>query len=228
MNHSVRRHLRLEVETYDQSIRTFIPGYEEALRRAAEAVAAEHPRTVLDLGAGTGALSEAILMHCETAVVELLDVDAEMLAAAKVRLERFGGRARFREASFLDPLPPCDAAVASLALHHVSEMADKTRLYGRILKALSPGGVLVNADVTMPASGAQRTADYAKWAAHLVFCGIDEERAWAHFEEWAGEDTYFPLEDELQAMRSAGFEASCAWRDIPNTLLVGRAPGQGA
>ncbi|MCY4255839.1 MAG: class I SAM-dependent methyltransferase [Gammaproteobacteria bacterium] len=224
MNHSVRRHLRLEIESYDQSIRKFIPGYEAGLFRAAEEIARARPRKVLDLGAGTGALSEFILAQSDTAVAELLDVDAEMLAVARARLKRFGNRARFRQASFLDPLPACDAAAASLALHHVPLMADKTRLYERIREALAPGGVFVNADVTMPASGARRDADYARWAAHLEACGIGSARAYEHFEEWAGEDTYFPLDDELRAMCSAGFEARCAWREPPNTLLVGQRP----
>ena len=227
MNHSVRRHLRLEIDTYDQTIRRFIPGYETALKRAAGEVAAVNPRTVLDLGAGTGALSEAILMRSDATVVELLDVDSEMLAVARARLKRFGSRARFRQQSFLDPLPSCEAVAASLALHHVPLMADKARLFTRIREALAPGGVLVNADVTMPAGGPQRKADYAIWAAHLVACGIGEARAYEHFDEWAGEDTYFPLEDELHAMESAGFEARCVWRDIPNTLMVGRRPMPG-
>ena len=59
-------------------------------------------------------------------------------------------------------------------------------------------------------------------AAHLVACGIDEPRAYRHFDEWAVEDTYFPLDEELAAMRQANFDAECVWRDRPNTLLVGR------
>ena len=227
MSHSVKRHLKLEIESYDQTIRTWIPGYEQALRHAAREVASVGPERVLDLGAGTGALSEAILEQTGRATVELLDVDAEMLAQARVRLERFGPRARFREQSFLDPLPECDAAAASLALHHVPAAADKAQLYRRIHAALAPGGVLVNADVTMPADEPRRTEQYATWAAHLVSCGIEENRAYEHFEEWAGEDTYFPLEVELKAMREAGFKARCAWSETPNTLLVGRKPAAG-
>ena len=222
MSHSVRQHLRLEIKAYDSLIRKFIPGYEEALARAAEEIAGASAERVLDLGAGTGALAEAILERNARATVELLDVDAEMLAQARVRLKRFGRRVRFRQQSFHDSLPGCDAAAASLALHHVPVMEDKAELYRRICEALAAGGVLVNADVTMPAAGPQRTEDYATWAAHLVSCGIDETRAYEHFEEWAGEDTYFPLEAELGALTRAGFEARCAWRDIPNTLLVGR------
>ena len=224
MNHSVRCHLRLEIEAYDQNIRKFIPGYETGLLQAAREVARARPGKVLDLGAGTGALSEVILTQSDAVVVELLDVDAEMLAVARARLNRFEERVRFRQESFLDPLPSCDAVAASLSLHHVPLMADKTRLYGRIREALAPGGVFVNADVTMPASGVRRDADYAAWAKHLEACGIDRARAYEHFEEWSGEDTYFPLEDELRAMESAGFEARCVWRDLPNTLLVGQRP----
>lgn len=224
MSHSVRRHLRLEIEVYDRTIRTWIPGYEQALKRAAEEVARMNPRRVLDLGAGTGALSEAILEQTAAATVELLDLDEEMLDQARVRLKRFGERVRYRRRSFLDPLPECDAAAASLALHHVPLMTEKTQLYERILGALMPGGVLVNADVTMPACEPRRSEDYAKWAAHLVSCGIGKDRAYQHFGEWAGEDTYFPLEMELEAMTEAGFDAACAWRDIPNTLIIGRKP----
>ena len=224
MSHSVKQHLRLEIDAYDRTIRMWIPGYEQALRRAAREVARMQPRRVLDLGAGTGALSEAILEKTATATVELVDLDEEMLAQARVRLKRFGERARYRRQSFLGLLPECDAVAASLALHHVPDMTEKTQLYKRILKALAPGGVLVNADVTMPAGEPRRSEDYAKWAAHLVSCGIGKDRAYEHFREWAGEDTYFPLEMELEAMTEAGFDGTCAWQDIPNTLMIGRKP----
>ncbi len=55
----------------------------------------------------------------------------------------------FREASFLDPLLAADAAVASLALHHVHDMETKTAPHRSIHEALSPGGVLLNLDAAM-------------------------------------------------------------------------------
>ena len=222
MSHSVRSHLRLEIDAYDATIRRFIPGYEEGLKRAAREIADICPRLVLDLGAGTGALSEAILEHDSVDALEAIDIDPEMLAQARARLERFGSRARFREGSFDEPLPACDAVAASLALHHVPTMERKGELFRRIYRALRPGGVFVNADVAIGAEPSERDRSYDLWAKHMAACGIEERRAWRHFHEWAEEDTYFPLEDELAAMRLAGFRADCVWRRCPNSVTVGR------
>ena len=221
MRHSVRSHLRLEIDAYDEAIRRFIPGYEEGLARAASEVARIRPQRVADLGAGTGALSEALLEQDAVGVVEALDIDPEMLAQARTRLERFGERVCFREWSFDQPLPRCDAVAASLALHHIPAMQAKRELFQRICGALRPGGVFVNVDVTISAEPAQQQQSYRLWAEHMMSCGIDERQAYRHFDEWASQDTYFPLEDELAAMRKAGFDAQCLWQRRPNTLLIG-------
>ena len=224
MTHSVRGHLGIEIDRYDEAIRRFIPSYEEGIGRAAREVARGCPSLVLDLGAGTGALSEAVLLEEGVGALIAIDIDPEMLARARARLGRFGSRVSFECGSFDDPLPDCDAVAASLSLHHIPALALKSALYTRIFRALGPGGVFVNADVAMSDDPAGRSACYSKWAAHLVSSGINEQRALEHFDEWAAEDTYFPVDDELVAMDGAGFHAECIWRDAPFTLLVGRKP----
>ena len=220
--HSVKRHLRIETAAYDAMIRRFIPGYETMIELVASTLAASGPHLVIDLGAGTGALSEAILGHDGARTVELIDVDPEMLEQARRRLERFAGRVRVREMSFLAPLPTCDGAAASLALHHIPEMDEKRALYSRIRAAIRPGGIFVNADATMPADPAGREAARRVWVEHMMACGIDEARAFEHLEEWAEEDTYFPLAEELAAMRDAGFDAECIWNEATIAVVVGR------
>ena len=228
MSHSVRRHLRVEIEAYDKTIRAFIPAYEEMLTRAADAVAETKPKKVIDLGAGTGALAQAVLQRCKEASVELIDADAEMLAQARERLAPFAARVQYTERAFQGALPACDAVVASLALHHVPTLAEKRTIFCAIHAALRPGGVFINADATMPADRSARQAEYETWAAHLVSCGIPSERAYSHFAEWADEDTYFPLADELAALTDAGFDAACLWRVVPVAVIKAtKSTGQG-
>ena len=222
--HSVRRHLRVATSAYDATIRQFIPGYEAMLRVAARELAPVASGRVLDLGGGTGALAEAIL-EVGGGGVELIDIDREMLAQARTRLARFGRRARFTEASFLQALPRCHGVAASLALHHLPTLDRKGALYRQVFEALEPGGVFVNADATMPAAPAAAEATWRAWADHMVAQGIEEGRAFEHFEEWSEEDTYFPLEDELVAVAAAGFDAECVWQEAGIAVVVGRKGG---
>ncbi|MFT5431891.1 MAG: tRNA (cmo5U34)-methyltransferase [Myxococcota bacterium] len=224
MEYSFAKHLNLEIAEYDRIIREFIPGYEEMLVQAAEAVAAVTPSLVLDLGAGTAALSEQVLARTDDTVVEQWDIDPAMLDQAQPRIERFGPRAVPRVRSYLDPFPACDAIMGSLALHHIPTMEGKRELYARAFEALRSGGALVIADATMPTDEAGKRAGFQHWADHMGRHGIPEKRAFEHFEEWSGEDTYFPLEIEVAALEGVGFGVTVPWRDGPSTVIVASRP----
>lgn len=222
VSHSVRSHLRLEIEEYDATIRRWIPGYETMIATAARAVAEMAPQRVIDLGTGTGALAEAILEYSSVGSVELVDIDPEMLSKAADRTARFGARAVPSLRSFDEPFGACDAFSASLSLHHIPTMEAKRRLFARAFEALRPGGVLVNADATMPEDESEREVLFGLWADHQVANGIAHDEAWANFESWAGEDTYMPLTAELEALRTVGFEAERVWYEGPIGVVVAR------
>jgi tRNA (cmo5U34)-methyltransferase len=213
--HSVKRHLDVDADAYDVEIRRFIPDYDDMLATGVELLAALAPPTarVLDLGGGTGALSAAVLAGLPEARVTVLDVDRDMLGEARRRLARFGDRVELREASFLDPLPAADAVVASLALHHVHDLGAKTDLYRAIHEALTPGGVFLNLDAAITEGPRLNALVFRRWAARMAEHGITEDEARGHFAAWADEDRYFPLDEELAALRRAGFaEVECFWR----------------
>jgi tRNA (cmo5U34)-methyltransferase len=213
--HSVKRHLDVDADAYDVEIRRFIPDYDDMLATGVELLAALAPPAahVLDLGGGTGALSAAVLGGLPEARVTLLDVDRAMLGEARRRLAPFESRVELREASFLDPLPAADAVVASLALHHVHDLGAKTDLYRAIHTALAPGGVFVCLDAAITDGPRLNALTFERWAARMAEHGIAEAEAVGHFTAWAAEDRYFPLDEELAALRRAGFaEVECFWR----------------
>jgi tRNA (cmo5U34)-methyltransferase len=145
--------------------------------------------------------------------VTVLDVDADMLDEGRRRLARFGDRVSFHEGSFLGPLPPADAVVASLALHHVHDLQTKTTLYRAIHDTLAPGGVLLNLAATVTEDARLNRLVFDRMAARMADHGISAAKAPGHFAAWAAEDRYFPLEAELGALRAAGFdEVECFWR----------------
>jgi tRNA (cmo5U34)-methyltransferase len=204
----VASHLGIDLMEYDSRIRTFIPHYEEMLDVAAAAIP-PRGRTIVDLGVGTGALSARCLTTARSARAVGIDVDPEILALARRRL---GDRATFSTGSFLKaPLPPCDAVVASFALHHVRTRAAKRGLYRRIRAALRPGGVFLSVDC-QPANDPQvRRGQFDQWLAHLRRT-YTAPRAKAIFTSWSHEDVYLPVDTEIALMRSAGFRVELLWR----------------
>jgi tRNA (cmo5U34)-methyltransferase len=219
MAHSVSGHLKLRVAEYDALIRQLVPAY-PAMRPVQLALLAlalpdgGAGKRVLDLGGGTGALAAAILEKFPGATVEIWDTDPEMLATARERCAAFGERVRYVERSFAEPLPPCDAVAACIALHHVKDLRVKGAIYQNIYAALRPGGMFVNADTAVCATPALRAHAFRLWSESMRPHGIDAAQAHAHFASWAHEDHYPPLITELRLLAEAGFtEPECFWRE---------------
>jgi len=214
---SVASHLGIDLADYDRRIRSFIPDYETMLDVAAEAVPAG-ARLIVDLGIGTGALSERCLRHARRARVVGIDLDAEIMALAQKRL---GDRVTLVNGSFLrTDLPRCDAIVASLALHHIRARTAKAALYRRFKRALRPGGRLIVVDCQPAERPALARVQHDAWRRHLqqTYSARETRR---YFAAWAREDVYVPLDAELQLMARAGFRTDVIWRRGAFAVLVG-------
>jgi SAM-dependent methyltransferase len=208
----VAAHLGIDLGEYDHQIRTFIPDYDTLLAIVARALAATVARkapTIVDLGIGTGALAARCRDARPRATVVGVDADAAMLDLARRRL---GGQVTLLSGSFERvALPPCDAIVASLALHHIPSARRRAAAFRRFRRALRPGGVLISADCYLASSAALQRADRLEWLGHLEQTYRPAE-ARAFFRAWAKEDFYVSLADELDLLSRAGFHPDVAGR----------------
>jgi tRNA (cmo5U34)-methyltransferase len=214
--HRVAGHLGVAADEYDRTIRTFIPNYERMIATIVHWIDGHVPPggLVVDLGAGTGGLSAAILDALPDVRVQLVDVDPNMLEVAATRCSAHVDRYELRRARFEDQLPRCHAVVASLALHHVAAHAEKRELYRAILTALEPAGLVVVGDALVHPDGPERRRMVEDLYAHMEDNGISAAEAEQHFAQWAEEDFYVSLPDELSLIAGAGFpRPDCFWRD---------------
>ena len=137
-------------DSYLRTIREEVPAYDELQAAVADAAGGIKARRILDLGAGTGETSRAVLGRHPAAVLVLLDEDEAMLAHATALLP-IDRVERVIVGDLLGALPTdrFDLAVSALAVHHLPA-PDKRALFGRLRALLRPGGRFVLGDVVVP------------------------------------------------------------------------------
>ncbi|HEY2507229.1 MAG TPA: class I SAM-dependent methyltransferase [Streptosporangiaceae bacterium] len=172
--------------------------------------------TFLDLGAGTGAASQAVLARHERSSGILADFSAQMMGAGQEELKAFAGRYRYVEFDLAaggrwpEEIPGAvDAVITSLSVHHLLDER-KQALFAEILDHLVPGGWYLNYDPVQPADEAvgavwERVADLEDPAAA-------EKRHHPTPEEQARHANHvrymIPLAQQLEYLRAAGFQST--------------------
>jgi len=110
-----------------------------------EIVAAETPRDLLDIGTGTGRVLEVLGPRVTHALG--IDQSREMLAVARVNLERAGLQNGIVRLGDMYQLPLADASFDAVVIHQVLHYADRpAAAIAEAARVLRPRGVLVLAD----------------------------------------------------------------------------------
>src|SRR3989440_281515 len=121
--------------TYDESSQPQQAWASEVLMRL-ERIAQD--ATVIDVGCGTGRVTERLLALVPRGRVLAMDASADMVTLARGRLGD-GAEVWCQDVLDLDLDEPVDAIVSTATLHWVT---DHDRLWTRLARALRPGGVL--------------------------------------------------------------------------------------
>ena len=193
------------------------------------------PRRILDLGCGTGSLTEAVLDGFPECHVVGIDLDASLLLLAKHRLGRFGDRVRLLNEDlrrgWTKPVGgDVDAAVSATAQHWLSA-EHLAELYGRLGAILRPGGGFLNADHVASehpaiqkvwqerkraalASLSDRESWSSFWHAYSAALGWDPARMGEKgVGAWEGVEDGMPLAWHFDRLRESGFVLpGCFWR----------------
>ncbi len=197
---------------------------------------------VLDVGAGYGAASRAVLETFPKAHVLLHDFSAPMLQHARQRLGSYENRISQAMADLTDPAwvqaigEPVDGVVSAIAIHNLRNPEAVARVYADIFTIVKPGGAFLNWELVWPGDA----AGAANVRAGLVmeqWRRFDETGVQSSLEELTteqagqgasrpsgqrGQRTRATLIDHLNWLRAAGFdEVECFWRDGSHALIGG-------
>jgi tRNA (cmo5U34)-methyltransferase len=211
MGHGLKEAFDDIASRYDEHRRWIIPdfaGFYAAAVRAADPPK-PHP-SVLDIGAGTGLLSDMLLMAYPGARITLMDISGKMLEVARKRFEDREG-VRFIVADYRDEDlgGPFDIISSALSIHHL-EREEKRDLYRRIRDALGEGGLFVNADEVEGETAEIHTRNLKYWDDFLLEGPLGEAEARVIMERRRRLDRMEKLSVQLAWMREFGFRGARA------------------
>jgi putative AdoMet-dependent methyltransferase len=173
-----------EAADYDNDVRNEADpvrtGYRDVLRWVVRQAQITPSTRVLELGSGTGNLSELIASCGELVSV---DVSENMEAVAKLKVRHLTNR-RFIKADILDvftqELGKFDALISTYAVHHLTDQ-EKQRLFALVFDRLLPGGRAVFGDLMVLNSSekVEKIQQYLAKDAQATAQAIREEFFWS-------------------------------------------------
>jgi cyclopropane fatty-acyl-phospholipid synthase-like methyltransferase len=119
--------------------------------------------TILDLGAGYGALAQFLLEHFPNAKAVCQDGSAEMAKLGRNRMEHLKGRFDYILSDFSKPgwsrklKGPFDAIVSAIAIHNVRTPEIIQSIYGETFLLVKTDGCFLNFDRMTPSQERQLT-----------------------------------------------------------------------
>lgn len=120
----IHKQFNLVANEYDKNRKKFIPCFYDFYIGTTSLIAHNiaTPKTVLDLGAGTGLLSQFWIQHYPTADFILVDIADEMLDVAR---KRFSGmeNVTYQVLNYTNELPcgKFDVVASALSIHHLED-----------------------------------------------------------------------------------------------------------
>jgi tRNA (cmo5U34)-methyltransferase len=226
-----RQHFDLMADQYDELFITHMHAYDITHEMILTMLPFPRERVlrVLELGTGTGNLTQKVLERFPQSTVVGYDVSAEMLARARAKLAPAGTRVHLQQGDFSQVAfaGPFDATISAIAVHHVPPPI-KPLLFHRLFAALRPGGVLVLGDAFQPATPALGERYRQLTAAELARQGVVETPVYTAYrsrnsQPSGGAST--SLHKYLLWMQQAGFHnVDCVWKHFSRAVVYGERP----
>jgi trans-aconitate 2-methyltransferase len=191
----------------------------EALgREVLERLPLQGEEVVLDIGCGSGRITEALIGRLPRGRVIAIDASESMVQAARRRLP--DADVRLMDALDLDLEEPVDAILSTATFHWIG---DHPRLFRSIFAALRPGGRLV------AQCGGEGNIAQLRGRANAVL--VREPYA-EHFRDWSPPWNYAGREETHERLLYAGFSAAECWlqpapkqpeqpREFLSTIVLG-------
>ena len=225
MDESARQFFENISSQYTAAVDRCVPRYREMLWAILHYLPTDWtPGRILELGCGSGNLSELLRHRFPDASIRLVDFSGKLLEQCKNRLASDDGiqyhEQDFRELQFADQA--FDLIVSSISIHHLTH-SEKASLFAKTYRWLDHGGIFTYSDQFAGVTDDLYAKQMRDWkeASRQLGASPEEWDTWMQHQD--AHDHHATLVDQIQWLQEAGFDTvDCTWRYILWTVLQAR------
>ena len=212
-------------EQYNEAIDRCVPRYREMLDMLFRYLPADREYgSILELGCGTGNLSELLARRFPKSKIQFVDLSADSLHICRSRLGE-EKRLVFEQGDFRSlsyPAGAFDLVISSIAVHHLRSI-EKQDLFKRVNRWLGDDGVFTYGDQFSGVTQDLYQRHMEQWKACALELGSTEEDWKMWMEHQSASDHHESLPDQLGWLGEAGFRTrDCVWRYLLWTVVQAR------
>lgn len=208
---------------YDEQRRKFIPCFDDfyGMLVSVASVNTENPK-ILDIGAGTGLLSEFLMKRYPKASFTLVDISEKMLDIAK---DRFQGNLNVEfivaDYSKFFFIKKYDMVVSALSIHHLEDK-EKKDIYKKSYSLLKQNGIIINADQVYGETTFIENLNKRVWRHYVENSGLSKKEILAGYER-IKLDKESTLDQQTNWLKEVGFcDVSCIYKYYHFAVMFGR------
>ena len=221
----VQAHFSQKWKNYDEVIRKIIPYYEESLSAIIDVLVemGTYPKSILDIGVGTGNLALKLLRAFPEASLTGIDLVEDFIEATESKLSDYSDRIQLVNSDINDFEfnASYDLVVASFVFHHLTD-EHKLKLYREIYRSLNAPGSFVNADFVDSGSPYFGKIFDELRMDQMREQGLSENYVEENYVEHRKIEIPTPVERQMSWLREIGFqEVECIWKYLNLATCIG-------
>ncbi len=209
---------------YDSQRKLFLPFFEDYYQSGIIYLSSKTFKRILDLGAGTGLLSQYLYQYFPRSKYTLIDISDEMLSIAK---ERFRHLSNFdfltEDYSRKLPEDKYDLIASALSIHHLTD-SEKLKLYKNVYSSLDKNGYFLNIDQYKSENNRVEKKFEDIWVKTILVNLSDVKKV--DFESWRKRrklDKETSIENEINKLKKVGFrDVDCIYKYWKFGVVIGK------
>ncbi|PLX66442.1 MAG: hypothetical protein C0602_12355 [Denitrovibrio sp.] len=189
-------------EDYDGLIRKLVPGYDFFM--TISPVLAGNPKTLLDVGCGTGNTAAALRRLHKDAEITCVDSSEKMLNIAKTKVD-----AKFIQSRSEDFTPETtyDCITSIMALQNIQTRPERENVYKTIYNSLNSPGVYITADMVKGENETTESLYMHMWRQYMLanIPADDVDNQWIPLHK--EKDVTYKISEQMVMLYDAGFRS---------------------